>query len=647
MSGLTAEADTGELRILGGAVHVAGKMKLDTGNFGCNPDLVYPTSLDGEDLLYISAPWVSAKRYRRNAAGMQLYWLTYPPTAQNNGMVAQGDSGWNPSLVAVLDTLTSIGFDGDLDLYELLPAYNPLVAGNAAVADLYAQYSPMDTVLKSILGEPAPREFAYPDPLGTYCFTQPQAGGFATPGLETHSSYYYDFCPFETLGDRDWGTSRSQNSHYPLGIAVHQESYAWSPLPVADFVVIKRTIYNTSAVDTLYDIALGSYVDADMGAQTNQANANDDVSGYVKGAGYEFAYSYDFDGDEGAAPYYLGNKILVPGLTGNRFCWYWNIGDGPDDYHPLSLDYGSHQTPNEKYWLMTGRNPGVYAFAPLRPLEPDVLEYEQPNPRDTRYMSSLCGSVPSAGNPNPAGRWNLAPGASLTYYSVLFAGSDLNDLKLRSQALETFIAGNFDLGNTATQPCIPYLISSNAHSAQSVEVAWHSYSDPDHFLLRHRLDGTSDWTETQVTGSEREYILGGLQGGTAYDFQMAAVYDPGANETVLESEILHCATTSSANDDATVPALNLTLKSWPNPFTAESWIRVEAWRELNGEVSVFNLRGQKVKSLHRGTIPKGSMDLVWDGRDAAGLRVGPGIYLVRADWDGSQILIKILKTVDN
>gem|GEM_PF-4943200 len=40
------------------------------------------------------------------------------------------------------------------------------------------------------------RQLVVPDPTGTYCFSLPRGGTFETPGFETNSAYYYDYCPF-------------------------------------------------------------------------------------------------------------------------------------------------------------------------------------------------------------------------------------------------------------------------------------------------------------------------------------------------------------------------------------------------------------------------------------------------------------------
>jgi len=75
--------------------------------------------------------------------------------------------------------------------------------------------------------------------------------------------------------------------------------------------------------------------------------------------------------------------------------------------------------------------------------------------------------------------------------------------------------------------------------------------------------------------------------------------------------------------------LGLMLQSYPNPTAAGSTLRFEAPRAGSGTLEVFDLRGRRVVTLLSGEIPAGPQSVTWDGRDAQGVHVAPGIYLVR------------------
>jgi len=147
-------ADPASKKLDRSRVHRVGNIWLRVSNYGFfgsgsgspqYPSLEYPGG-SGIDYLFQGALWFGAKKYRRNAAGRKMYWKAVNPSPDSMQVVAEGQPDWRPWMKPVVDTLTTIGFDGDLDLYEFLPAYNPLVAGNMDVVDLYETWNVMDEV---------------------------------------------------------------------------------------------------------------------------------------------------------------------------------------------------------------------------------------------------------------------------------------------------------------------------------------------------------------------------------------------------------------------------------------------------------------------------------------------------------------------
>ncbi len=620
-----------------GVIQNAGSLHLKLTNYGVLGEgylanLIFPPN-SGVNYLYKGSLWIGAKKYRRNAEGVQLYWLAQHPSADSSGTVAYGAPGWNSSLAPVVDTLTSVGFDGDADLYELLPAYNPLLSANPGAADLYAQYNLHDRVLKSILSHPMPREFAWPDPAGNYCFAYPQNVTGNEPAFETCSAFCYDICPFGTGGQRDWGAYRSYNEHIPLGLAIEQKSYAW-PLQNHDRrVVFKYTLHNTSEADTLYDIAVSSYLDCDIGPVAYGATAaSDDLSGYVMGPEYEFAYSRDNDLDGGAAPGYIGCKLILPGTAINYSSYYWKVGDGPDDFDPLSFSLGTHLTANEKYWLQTGRNPTPGSATKYLRLRGgptgDTPEYLQPSPNDTRFLYSLFGNLPGPGNPHPAGRLNLAPGQAISFYLAIFADFSLESLKAQAQAVTSFISGGFDLGSLAGLTSMPYLTALEQTGDGTVRADWFSYTDPDHFELQCKPSEApaSQWQALSLAGNLRTGQVYGLTDLQSYKFKVASIFNPGPNEIYLESQTLELLIDdNNAAQEEAAPAVRLS--NQPNPFgPGGTVIRFDPKLGRAGSLSVYNVRGQRVRTFSEDELLSSGGSLAWDGTNSAGRTPGSGVY---------------------
>lgn len=623
-----------------------GAFTLETSNYGCQKDMFTPS---GIKLIFNSGCWISGKKVRRDAVGRLLYWMTYPPTAENSQLTYEGSPSWTPDLVVVQDTLTSVAFDGDMDLYELLPAYNPKLIVSPDMQDEFELLNQQDRVLLSIVGSPAPLPF---DPFNSqdFLFSVPQPGTFPTPGFQTYSAYYYDYCPFGSSGDRDYGASSSSSTHHPLGLAVHQESYTWNLQNHDEFLINKYTIYNTDDLDSIEDLAISYYVDSDVGPSSYGVElASDDVSGYVKGQGYEFAYSRDADQDGGLAPEYVATKLFKPGYDGYFNAWFWHVGDGPDDRDPRSLLYSPRRTSNEKYWLATSRNPNDSKFAWLRSPDPELIEYEQPQPRDTRYLYSLHGAQPympdydqTDSEGNYLYRVSLDPHESVTVYSVIFVGDSLDDLKAKSLFLEDFLAGGMQIDATDGLTCIPFLLEPVPVLPDCVDLNWFSYTNPDHFELAYKEYGepAANWNVTNLPGSYRNYSLVGLDPNLWYEIKLGSVYfNP--SEVYLESDVKLINISSTVDTDDPVSPV-VSLSNYPNPFSGSTTIRCELKEPTKLSLEVFNLRGQRVRSLTRDEYARGLLQQSWDGRDDGGNQCGSGIYYLRLKTDSQDTGLKML-----
>ncbi len=94
----------------------------------------------------------------------------------------------------------------------------------------------------------------------------------------------------------------------------------------------------------------------------------------------------------------------------------------------------------------------------------------------------------------------------------------------------------------------------------------------------------------------------------------------------------------SAADDADAPQPVFSLaQNHPNPFNPSTRISFSlSDASARTILSVYNARGQLIRSLVDELLPVGSHSRVWDGKDNAGQSVGSGIYLYRLS-NGNQL----------
>jgi hypothetical protein len=74
--------------------------------------------------------------------------------------------------------------------------------------------------------------------------------------------------------------------------------------------------------------------------------------------------------------------------------------------------------------------------------------------------------------------------------------------------------------------------------------------------------------------------------------------------------------------------------NYPNPFNPETTIFYELPEQSKVELTIFNMKGQKVKTLLNRTLRAGEYRTIWDGKDENGQPVSSGVYLYKLDING-------------
>jgi hypothetical protein len=111
------------------------------------------------------------------------------------------------------------------------------------------------------------------------------------------------------------------------------------------------------------------------------------------------------------------------------------------------------------------------------------------------------------------------------------------------------------------------------------------------------------------------------------------------NIVVNEGEIVQVAipmylTTTDTDDPFIPPSLLTTLTNYPNPFNPETTISFITPRSGSTKLTVFNIKGQRVITLHDRFMSKGHHSILWNGLDERGTTLGSGVYLVRVEMNG-------------
>jgi len=92
---------------------------------------------------------------------------------------------------------------------------------------------------------------------------------------------------------------------------------------------------------------------------------------------------------------------------------------------------------------------------------------------------------------------------------------------------------------------------------------------------------------------------------------------------------IEIASGKSSKSDIIVPPFTQLLQNYPNPFNPDTKIDFYLSHDDHVTLSVYNIKGQKVCDLVRGSTSAGKHSVVWNGKDSMGRSVSSGVYLYK------------------
>jgi len=93
----------------------------------------------------------------------------------------------------------------------------------------------------------------------------------------------------------------------------------------------------------------------------------------------------------------------------------------------------------------------------------------------------------------------------------------------------------------------------------------------------------------------------------------------------------------SPNSDEQIPPITTLLSVNPNPFRGNCAIEINSAKAGPAKLSVYNLRGQLVETLHQELLTSGSHSIQWDASAQPS-----GVYFLRLEQGKEIITRKVL-----
>ena len=154
------------------------------------------------------------------------------------------------------------------------------------------------------------------------------------------------------------------------------------------------------------------------------------------------------------------------------------------------------------------------------------------------------------------------------------------------------------------------------------------------------------------------YIIGNQGGSLEFEFYYGgreenkvireySIYDPETSQTekgsikVENNRGSYYVSFKNEPEITPVPA-RLETSNYPNPFNPVTTIVYSLPKDSKISISIYNIKGQKVKTLVTGTQPAGSYNVTWNGKDESGKDVTSGIYFYKLKTQNNEITRKML-----
>jgi hypothetical protein len=156
-----------------------------------------------------------------------------------------------------------------------------------------------------------------------------------------------------------------------------------------------------------------------------------------------------------------------------------------------------------------------------------------------------------------------------------------------------------------------------------IQLAWDESPDADFdYFSIWRREENSESTEIGTT-TDHQFADTPPASGTWY-YRVVA-YDFNGNQGEFSEEVN--AAVTGIEDASVLPKEFALYQNYPNPFNPETKIAFDLPARVDVSLTIYNMLGQKVKTLVNEPRPAGAYTILWDGSNNQGIKVASGIYV--------------------
>ncbi len=188
---------------------------------------------------------------------------------------------------------------------------------------------------------------------------------------------------------------------------------------------------------------------------------------------------------------------------------------------------------------------------------------------------------------------------------------------------------------------------------------WHKYQfwSGDTGLVEINTDGGKSWerlsafADTQETWTQVNLLLDPYAGHSSVRFRFRLISDEASTGDgwYIDDAQVNFQPTYVEQEPTSVPQEFSLGQNYPNPFNPATTIpftvhgsRFMVRGQIHTTLSIYNIRGQLVRTLVDQEMTPGKYSVMWDGKNQNGKEVSSGIYLYRLSTKDARITKKML-----
>ena len=167
------------------------------------------------------------------------------------------------------------------------------------------------------------------------------------------------------------------------------------------------------------------------------------------------------------------------------------------------------------------------------------------------------------------------------------------------------------------------------YEQEGVVIHWETTSEVDHLGFNVYRDTRDQFDRERAMKLNNELI----QGASPYQFtdltvdRLSNYYYWLEDISVQGIKTLHGPI--SANLASALPYVYELEQNYPNPFNPSTHIKFSIPRPAHVELVIYNVLGQRVRTLVNRNLSAGFHNVMWDGKNDLGAKVATGLYLLK------------------